>query len=80
MAATLAVVTAASPESHTEAASPVAVDTEAAATLVAVGTEVGGTGRKVVPPIPLSQPKPSLVQPGFSRVGPEGDFGGRAGN
>ena len=61
MAATLAVVTAAFPELHTEAASLVAVDTEEAATLVAVGTEAAGTVRQVVPPIPLSQPRPSSV-------------------
>jgi hypothetical protein len=59
MAATLAVVTAAFPEL---VASLVAVDTEEAATLVAVGTGAGGTVRKVVPAIPLSQPKPSSVQ------------------
>jgi hypothetical protein len=57
--ATLAAVTGAFPELPTEAASLVAEDTEEAAILVAGGTEAGGTVRKLVPALPLSEPKTS---------------------
>ena len=57
MAATLAVVTAAFPELHAEAAFLVAVDTEEGATQVAVGTEAGGTVRVAGP---LNSPRGPL--------------------